>query len=133
MITLKTLAQASAQEVFDQVVTHLLTQKKRSEGKNEDGDLKCVYRNDDLKCAAGCLIADDEYVDKMDHPDYVTGIGTSWLSLVERGLVPSTKHNNLITSLQKIHDSVFVIEWERELIRMAQTEGLSFNYKCKEV
>lgn len=41
MITLKTLHEASEQEVFDQVVEHLLTQMKRSETSN---GTTCLYR-----------------------------------------------------------------------------------------
>ena len=66
MITLKTLGKATAQEVFDQVATHLLTQNERS----LDG-ASCSYRNcDGLKCAAGCLISDDEYDNQMEGIDW---------------------------------------------------------------
>ncbi len=54
-ITLATLPEATAQEVYSQVRKHLLTQKMKSieEGKG------CVYRGPDgLMCAAGCLISD---------------------------------------------------------------------------
>lgn len=45
------------QQIFEQVVTHLLTQKIRaiSAGGN------CVYRAGTSKCAVGCLIPDDIY------------------------------------------------------------------------
>lgn len=60
MITLKTLPNASAQQVFDQVAAHLLTQKEKAKQFNT-----CKYRVEHrdkvLKCAAGCLIGDDEY------------------------------------------------------------------------
>ena len=60
MITLKTLPQATAQEVFDQITQHLLQQGKAA--KSVTG--ACRYRIETaegiLKCAAGCLIADDE-------------------------------------------------------------------------
>lgn len=64
MITLKTLPQASEQEVLDQIAVHLLTQKQKcNNGKDQtDPNYQCLYRNEEgLKCAAGCLIADDEY------------------------------------------------------------------------
>ena len=63
-ITLKTLGQATAQEVFDQVSSHLLTQMKKS--INPKNPSLCVYHADSgLKCAAGCLISDDEYTPRM--------------------------------------------------------------------
>jgi len=46
MITLKTLPQATAQEVFDQVARHLLTQGKKSISENNQ---YCMYRF--LKCS----------------------------------------------------------------------------------
>ena len=55
-INLSNLAQASTQEVFDFVAIHLLTQNEKS-----GDDQVCYYRSPTgLKCAAGCLIADDE-------------------------------------------------------------------------
>ncbi|MDO5609506.1 MAG: hypothetical protein Q4G62_01760, partial [Pseudomonadota bacterium] len=61
MITLKTLSSASAQAAADQIVQHLLTQNERSILDFADPGL-CAYRGmRGLKCAAGCLIADDEY------------------------------------------------------------------------
>lgn len=95
MITLKTLHVATEQEVFDQVLSHLRRQGRPSKGK--DGG--CKYRGvGNLKCAAGCLIADDEYKSKMDNLD-----DTRWLSLVSEGLVPNV-HIHLIRDLQVIHD-----------------------------
>ena len=93
-ITLKTLPEATNQQVFDQVATHLLTQGIQSKyGGN------CVYRTPaGLKCAAGCLIGDDEYVPAMDN-----SVDTSWDGMISLELVPDD-HYELIASLQKIHD-----------------------------
>lgn len=122
-ITLATLPHATEQAVFDQVAAHLLTQKKRALRAN---DLKvdyCVYRAPDgLKCAAGCLISDQEYEEAME--------GLSWSDLVSNELVPST-HASLIADLQSIHDrlDVPVDQWGQKLIEYARKEGLSFNYE----
>ena len=66
MITLKTLPQATAQDVFDHVTQHLLKQGKRSVSSTG----ACQYRTEQaegvLKCAAGCLITDDEYNSKFE-------------------------------------------------------------------
>jgi hypothetical protein len=76
MITLKTLKNSTDQEVFDQVANHLLTQNKRSVSATDN--TLCVYRSPDgLKCAAGCLIADDEYDPRME--------GSNWKEMYERG------------------------------------------------
>ena len=87
MITLKTLPQATAQEVFDQITQHLLKQGKAA--RSATG--ACRYRTETaegvLKCAAGCLIADDEYSEKWENTD--------WPSLVADKFVPDS-HERLI-------------------------------------
>ena len=101
-ITLATLSQATAQEVFDQVATHLLKQKTRSTSENG-----CAYRGPNgLKCAAGCLISDEEYKPDME--------GAVWTRLFYNGYV-SSHHMELIRGLQIIHDSYPPAEWEHEL------------------
>ena len=120
MITLKTLPQATAQEVFDQIVQHLLTQLVPAQ-TNTTG--VCRYRIEKqsgqiLKCAAGCLIAEDEYKRKFE--------GDSWDHLVNCGLVPDT-HKDLITSLQKMHDTCLVSEWPERLRQLAADYDLQYN------
>lgn len=128
MITLATLPQATAQQVFDQVATHLLTQKKKSRVIHRDngklgfpkGD-SCVYRTPEgLKCAAGCLISDEEYL---------TLIGESrnsipWNSLIARGVAPE-EHRELIVSLQRCHDHNTPEYWDRYLLDIAKAYDLS--------
>ena len=63
MITLKTLPQATAQEVFDQVTQHLLKQGKAARSGTGACRYRVETRGEILKCAAGCLIADDEYAE----------------------------------------------------------------------
>lgn len=128
MITLATLPQATAQQVFDQVATHLLTQKKKSRVIHRDnGKLRfpkgdsCVYRTPEgLKCAAGCLISDEEYL---------TLIGESrnsipWRSLIARGVAPE-EHSGLITALQKCHDHNTIENWHKHLVDIARAFNLS--------
>lgn len=114
-ITLKTLSQATAQEVFDQIVNHLLTQNKQC----ENNESKCMYRSGNLKCAAGCLIADDEYNSDME--------GHSWYSLVYNEIVPET-HRDLINSLQDIHDIWKPDIWKSKLKEFAINYELEWNY-----
>lgn len=118
MITLETLPQATAQEVFDQIVQHLLKQGKQA----ISGTGACRYRTETqgevLKCAAGCLIADDEYDRKFE--------GESWGGLVKRHRVPD-KHALLISSLQKMHDTCLVSEWPERLQQLAEDYSLQYN------
>ena len=56
MITLATLEQATAQQVFTQVKNHLLKQNEKSMINGI-----CAYRGSNgLQCAAGCLMSDEE-------------------------------------------------------------------------
>ena len=112
MITLKTLPEATAQQVFDQVAAHLLKQNKTS----ETGPY-CAYRSEDgLKCAAGCLIGEDEYdEDAME--------GQNWLALTAKDLAPH-HHEGLIHALQFIHDNKDPEEWRASLRRYADVHKL---------
>lgn len=114
MITLKTLPQATEQEVFDQVATHLLKQNVQSRGGSKG---YCVYKNQSgLKCAAGCLIGDDEY-----NPNFEDN---SWGTLVTEGLVPDA-HHKLIGELQTLHDNSGAEDWLGELTKFAIKRKLS--------
>lgn len=94
MITLETLCNATAQEVFDQVATHLLHQGQKS---MEIVGTGCAYRGSyGLKCAAGCLMSDNEWSSGME--------GKRWRDLVLECSVP-TDHFDLIRQLQNIHDA----------------------------
>ena len=118
MITLKTLPQATAQEVFNQIVQHLLAQAEPA--KNRTG--ACRYRlwkkGRILKCAAGCLIAKNEYSEKFE--------GEPWDFLVSLKLVPRN-HNDLIASLQKVHDACLPSRWPERLRQLAEDYGLQYN------
>lgn len=111
MITLATLAQAHAQEVFDQVARHMMTQKEKSQDNHS-----CLYRSDGLKCAAGCLIADEEYSKDFERK--------GWGGLVQEGSVPGA-HELLIKDLQRVHDLKDPEEWKDWLLEVAEEYELS--------
>lgn len=119
MISIKTLSSASAQDVFDHVAKHLMTQKEQSLGRTSLGDVFCLYRNPrGLACAAGCLFADNEYHRKFE--------GNTWDTLIQRGDVPGD-HSSLIYQLQGIHDCVKVNQWRSHLKRLATSFDLKFS------
>lgn len=125
MITLKTLPQATAQQVFDQVVNHLLTQNEKAGvvgGKIEGAKFNngCRYRLNNMKCAAGCLIGDEEYRGTFE--------GFDWKDLVEISAVPDA-HSELIVKLQRVHDDDEPEEWLYSLKQLAESEGLTFNWR----
>ena len=99
-MNLKTLHEYSEQEVFDHVALHLMQQNSKSvipPTTDNWHDAKCVYRSPDGKmCAAGCLIADDEYKPHMED--------STWMVLANTGFVPR-HHADLIRRLQIAHDA----------------------------
>jgi len=82
-------------DVFYFVIAHLRAQNKRA--ANENGS--CFYRTPEgLKCAAGCLITDEEY-----NPEFE---GSVWGTIAEHfpryaGL------RRMIGDLQLLHDGCF--------------------------
>lgn len=118
-ITLKSLPFVTAQEVFDQVAYHLLKQNKKSLERSES-PYTCAYRtNSGLKCAAGCLIGDDEYNKNFEKQ--------SWHNLVENFGIPKN-HYDLIRTLQNFHDLYEVEKWHSGLKQIAKKFKLEFNF-----
>ena len=118
MITLATLAQATAQKVFDQVAAHLLAQMERATHGGQD----CSYRsNGGLACAAGCLMSDMEAT-QLEERGWLTA---SWNQLVNSEFAPS-KHFDLIVELQKLHDQVDPPLWKSVLTGIAKDYALEF-------
>lgn len=116
-ITLATLPTATEQEVYDQVVEHLRKQNARS-FRYFGEKHACAYRNGKgLKCAAGCLISDEEYNERMEM--------RPWETLVAYRVVPP-KHANLIRHLQNLHDTTATTTWEDQFKKLAETFHLEY-------
>lgn len=113
----------TAQQVFDKVVTHLLTQKERATENPTVLGAGCKYRlerdNKKLMCAAGCLIPDTEYSNSLECH--------SWPNLISTGNA-SPDHNDLIKDCQVIHDTYLVETWEDMLKAVAKRLSLQFNW-----
>lgn len=78
---------------------------------------RCAYRGVyGLKCAAGCLIPDEEYSPEME--------GSSWKAMPPPFITPKI-HSELIYSLQRVHDHVAVEDWRDILISTATHNNLS--------
>lgn len=117
-ITLKTLPTATKQQVFDQIAKHLILQGMRSTDKSGH---TCMYLGHDrLKCAAGCLISDQEYNKEWE--------GKSWGGLCDT--VPSfpNNHKSMIADLQYIHDSDHPRSWKHSLKAIAKDNKLEFKF-----
>ena len=116
MVTLATLSQSSAQQVFDHITGHLLTQRRQSLLGG-----KCAYQGiDGLKCAAGCLFDAGEYNLNFE--------GETWGQLVKDKLVPS-EHEDIITALQAVHDWYGPEDWELQLKNVAIKFHLDWKFE----
>jgi hypothetical protein len=123
MITLKTLAQATPQDVFNQAYLHLLTQNAKS--INED-ETMCQYRGpNSLKCAVGCFIADDEYDPNMECKGWYALTHNYDDLLVKPEYNLREAHYDLLKRLQTIHDGDNPEHWKILLERLAQEKDLT--------
>ena len=109
-----------AQEIYDKVKAHLLTQGERS----TDMGNHCLYRGPNgLKCAVGCLIPDDLYDPLMEAPGNNSVIAVAALCPALRELWGG--HNlGLISVLQGVHDGYHPIVWKKRLSIAAIKYGL---------
>ena len=112
------------QEIFDIVAKHLLTQNKRSTTINNDGVAVCRYRGDNgLKCAAGVLITDGLYSERMEG----FGVFEDRVASALTGSGVCRESLEVLRSLQIVHDDKEPAAWVTELERAARHCGLSFN------
>jgi len=119
MITLKNIAEASLQDIFDQAANHLLAQMKQSRN-----DRICLYRSDDgLKCAVGCFIADDEHSEDMEGDCVETLIINGGMSSISRDRL------RLLDGLQSMHDGLNPVQWSSALGQIAEEFNLNFTRK----
>ena len=109
------------QAVFDKVVKHLLTQKRRS--KNKRGC--CTYRseNGDM-CAVGCLISSKACNPKIEGSAVRETLVQE--TLAESGVPTYSKMQFLLADLQRIHDRRPSVFWKTDLQPLARHHNLTW-------
>lgn len=108
-------APMTAQEMFNKVAAHLLSQGKRAIDEHH----RCRYRGaNGTKCAIGCLITDDRYSPGIEasgaqdiHVREAAGYGIELIGLA--------------CDLQKIHDNASPANWRTTLENLATLYGLT--------
>lgn len=118
----------NAQEVFDQVVSHLRKQNAKSRGFIDD-EGTCLYRaTNGFSCAVGCLIKDEEYSSDME--------GYDLKALYKSGLLPASfkerygqEPSRLLLDLQGVHDNMHIGNWELGFQNVAAKHGLMYTPK----
>lgn len=113
-VTIHTLQEATAQEVFNHIAWHLLTQNKRAATTKDT----CRYRFGEFSCSIGCLMPDKDYNPAWE--------GTSYQNIIKS---PSgvTPHKLLLGDLQIVHDWRATTEWTTQLCRVALSHKLEVN------
>ena len=102
------------QEIFTQVATHLLTQKKKS----TNGKF-CQYRGPNgTSCAVGCLISNEFYDRSME--------GETVEDILRSYVLPDYMKDakNLLCDLQRIHDWDNARTWKKMLTQYASKNHL---------
>ena len=108
-------------DVFNKVSEHLLTQNERSLAL---ADLCCVYRSPTgLKCAVGCLIADEFYTPRLEGLGVESVIGHGSIppvvvALQESGVPVTETVLRLLADLQGLHDYVTPAGWPEGLAQI---------------
>lgn len=100
-------------EIFSEVATHLLTQKRQA----WDNDIEiCRYLapNGD-KCAVGCLIKKKCYVPEIEEHAIHSATPELIKALSDSGIPQEQDTYDLLQKLQYIHDNEEVRDWEKEL------------------
>jgi len=118
-ITLKDkLPLRNDRDLFQYVKHHLINQRKRATlNSNDDG--QCAYRGstqrggifDGTYCAIGCLIDDEHYGGELEGLDADCPIVRAAISASNPQLEITWKTRELITVLQRVHDSVLPKHW----------------------
>lgn len=106
----------TAQEMFDKVAVHMVTQNKKS--LNEHGF--CRYRGEgNTKCAAGCLLSDEDYnIDFEGGTTYSPIVQPTFIKIV------GVENLDLLRELQQIHDDVVPNQWTISLRNIAKKYAL---------
>lgn len=123
IISMSNINDFSLQEIFEYVSNHLLKQNRKSY-KEKQLFSGCRYKHNYLRCAAGCLISDEEYNSEFEGKnfEYVFRNYFNHINL---------KSVELITKLQDIHDLSKPEEWKYNLIELGKSNHLNVEFLNK--
>lgn len=120
-ISVANLNNLTLQEIFEVVAKHLLPQNRQAEGSRGNGPI-CVYRNPaGEKCAAGCLISDNEYCSKLEGNSLISRKVVDYATIYSKLPIcqlfahVTDDRYKLVRKLQSIHDDPCVAVWRNLL------------------
>lgn len=125
--------ETTAQEVFDAVAKHLLTQNKKSTA-NPNVLSGCLYRAPNgTACAVGCLLTDAE-AKSLDSGIFIAPARATPLIMSIKGCIKNhtapdrlNRYENLLADLQTVHDQNTPDLWPSLLRRLARARNLNAN------
>lgn len=120
----------TAQEVFNDVCTHLATQKVKSSMRLEGG--ACLYRGPNgLKCAVGGVIPDEVWEklggDSLNSEAIDNGNRAMLEILTASGIPTDRTMMTVLASCQSTHDTLGPGMWKQSLSHCATNHGLTFD------
>lgn len=116
----------TAQEIFDKVAEHLLTQKVESRAVYKGYvNRACAYRGENrTKCAVGILIPDEDYRPEMEGNVPHKNLFSVEVWPNQDSAKPLKEHISLLSSLQRVHDNHHVFKWKEGLAEVAKEYNL---------
>ena len=127
------VASATAQDIFNYVAEHLLTQNRQSlihtnpSLFGELGDEGVEWPTPILYCAAGCLLKDNEKVRNIVNERCEFN---SWDQLSRKGYTPNNQIE-LIDDLVIVHDRFDPEQWRAQLKEVAKKHKLDSSLRMK--
>lgn len=109
------------QQIVDSVVQHLLTQRRKSEDSE-----RCRYRHGNLRCAVGCLISDENYIQGFEGHS-VDNRAVSMAIKASTGCEMKGAITEFLAMAQHIHDAHDVEQWHDRLADLCHDHGFAFN------
>jgi len=113
------------EDLFSRISRHLL--KQNAKAKNDKGACRYFQPDTGRKCAVGCLIRPDTYVEtiegcEVDSDEVRQVLEHSGVSVAHRAV------RDLLILLQRVHDHEDVEDWAHVLTHMAKENG--FEMPC---
>jgi hypothetical protein len=113
------MGEVPLQDIFDRIAVHLLAQKARSVRARFPGETSCAYRGTSgMSCAVGCIITDGEYMPQMEG-DSVNGVAFQLLGAAVADSLQDSEQVDLMTRLQRMHDTDVPGDWKERLKDLA--------------
>ena len=119
---------SNKQEMFNFAVGKILKQGCKSLNKNGE----CSYRGDnDTKCIAGFLIADEHYVASIETHGVKGEIVCDVVSKSLPNMDLDAKNMTILRDMQNVHDRFNIEDWEKNFKSVAKMHLIDYSPMIK--